>query len=132
MKLSVLSVGFLLGACLALGADGKVEKKEEKAEVVSVPAAKQAPARSVRAKDSPATDASFSVSDTWSSFTVQAGSIFKLTSTNDYTGAEHVSVAIECPVGNSLQNISITVFLGEFARGVPQRNGRNLEQQFCL
>jgi hypothetical protein len=39
-------------------------------------------------------------------------SVYKLTSTSDYTGAEHVSVAIECPTGNSLQNVSITVWWG--------------------
>ena len=48
----------------------------------------------------------------WGNFTVAPGTAFKLLSTYDYTGADTLAVAIECPVGNNLQNVGITVWWG--------------------
>ena len=86
-------------------------EEKEKPEVTPIPATKQE-GHSAKAKQVASTNPSFSVTDTWTSFTVQPGGIYKLTSTNDYTGSEHASVTIECSTGVSLQNISIAVWWG--------------------
>jgi hypothetical protein len=65
-----------------------------------------------KARDLASSNPSFTVSDTWTSITVAAGASYKLTSTNDYTGSEQVSIAIECPTAVSLQNVGITVWWG--------------------
>jgi hypothetical protein len=38
--------------------------------------------------------------------------VYKITSQDDYTGADALAVAIECPAGNNLQNVGITVWWG--------------------
>jgi hypothetical protein len=47
-------------------------------------------------------------------FSVAPGGVFKITSSSnyDYTGADTLAVAIECPSGNNLQNVGITVWWG--------------------
>lgn len=41
-----------------------------------------------------------------------AGGVLNLTSTGDYTGADHIAIAIECPAGANLQGAGITVWWG--------------------
>jgi hypothetical protein len=106
MKLPVLTVSVLACAWMAFGADGKTEKQERTA----VPASKQE-GRPALPKVS-SSDPSLSLYDSWSSFTVPPGGLQKLTSTSNYAGASTISVAIECPTGTSLQNISIAVWWG--------------------
>jgi hypothetical protein len=115
MKLmTVIALTSLQAAYSAAGADEKVpaQAEREKKGALPVEATKQTP-RPARAKDSlPSTNPSFSVTETWSSFTVQPGTPYKLSSATDYTGADHIAVAIECPTGSSPQSVVITVWWG--------------------
>jgi hypothetical protein len=46
------------------------------------------------------------------SFTIAPNSFYRFNSTADYTGADTVAVAVECPTGTSLKNILITTSWG--------------------
>jgi hypothetical protein len=81
----------------------------EKKEAAPIPAAKPA-GHSASARTSAATSSGSAVSDTWLNLTVPPGTFIKLNSTSDYTGADHISIAIECQSGNSLQPVAITVW----------------------
>jgi hypothetical protein len=52
---------------------------------------------------------SLSVFDAFSNIVVQPGQTLPLVSAVDWTGADHVSIAIECPTSTSLQNVGIAV-----------------------
>jgi hypothetical protein len=47
--------------------------------------------------------------DAFSNIVVQPGQSLPLVSAVDWTGADHVSIAIECPSSTSLQNVNIAV-----------------------
>jgi hypothetical protein len=87
----------------------KISLAEKKAEATPIPATKQA-ARAASPKTTATTSPTLAVTDTWTSFTVAPGTYYSLTSKSDYSGTDHISIAIECPAGNSLQNVSITVW----------------------
>jgi hypothetical protein len=99
----------LFGAAILFAGISPAEKPAEKREATPIPAAKPA-GHSASPRTAAATSPSSAITDTWLTFTVQPGAVYKLTTTTDYTGADHISVAIECPVGNSLQPVSIAVF----------------------
>jgi hypothetical protein len=71
-------------------------------------------------KDASANLTSLTVSDAFANIVVQPGQTLPLVSVADWTGADHVSIAIECPASTSLQNSSIAV-----AWGVPLSNAPN-------
>jgi hypothetical protein len=63
---------------------------------------------------------SLTVYEAASNIVVAAGQAFTFTSQQDWTGADHISVAIECPTSTSLQNTGIVV-----AWTVPLANAPN-------
>jgi hypothetical protein len=60
-------------------------------------------------KDAAGNTNSLSAFDAFSNVVVQPGQSVALTSTADWTGADHVSIAIECPTTTSLQNTAIAI-----------------------
>ena len=95
----------IFAAAILCARISQAEKKEATPILASKPSG-----RSASPKTTATTSPSSAISDTWLNFTVPPGTFYKLTSTTDYTGADHISVAIECPSGNSLQTVSITVW----------------------
>jgi hypothetical protein len=103
MKLFLIGVAAMLVQQAAFGADKKPEMEPMRAVA-------RKGAKPKAATDS--TNPSNTLYTASPSFTIPPGTSFKITSEYDYTGAAHVSVAIECPTGNSLQSVGIAVWWG--------------------
>jgi hypothetical protein len=77
-----------------------------------IPVAKPATAKTAGPRTATTNTNSLMLFQAWGSFTLAPGSSLTLTSIYDYTGADTFAVAIECPSGNNLQNVALTVWWG--------------------
>src|ERR1700676_4689935 len=68
--------------------------------------------RKPTARDATANLPSLSAFDGFTNLVVQPGQLSVLTSIIDWTGADHISVAIECPSSTSLTNSAIVIQWG--------------------
>lgn len=96
---------FAILALPLLAAWGAEEKTENPPTPAAKPSMKKSGARA-------ATDFSLSNIDSLIDFTIPPGQSVRLVGANDYTGADHVSIGMECPAGNPLTNIQILVWWG--------------------
>jgi hypothetical protein len=106
-------------AMLATGAE-KTDKSAKKdfldkfaaMELGPVGAAKSTPAKTAGPRDATSNTSSLTLFGAVGAFTVAPGGTYKITSSYDYTGADTLAVAVECPSGNNLQNVGVTVWWG--------------------
>ena len=110
MKMRLILAGLI--ATSSLFAQEKQEKKDKKELVAQIAGHLASPQKrsTVALKPAATTLSSVTVYEAFTGLVIPGGQNLNLTSAQDWTGADHVSIAIECPGSTNLKNIALVVY----------------------
>jgi hypothetical protein len=110
MSINRTAKTILIAATVALGLSAQTKKEDfEKRAAIESRLASPEKAAVKQALPRDTNMSSLSVYGIWTGITVPAGQVLTLQSQTDYTGADHVSVAVECPTTTSLKSVGLAV-----------------------